>query len=531
VIITALTLVVLISVGAFFLHSAYQGIADSDSAVPPEIFSDGIAAFFDEQKVRHLTRCQLFISEAMRAASKRKYDDVHSSFESAVDEMSAAVGKDSPLTCFILTMQVSEEKVYEKWPEVERLERRILKSLPKTKPYKRMLADNRNILVEALEQEGKYEECLQWLKEAVATAEKEDVSPDKRDLKQSLNALSNFYRMFQVYDKAFETAEIILAMDQKQPPTVDYYLNRVDWLLSDEADIKRRAHDFPSALRLYNKAIAIAPEYTSYYSERGIMQKADLHNFAAAVDDYTKAIDLGNANMSEQKDNGRSARTSTAFYYFRRGLAYLELKDYDLAMTDLDTAIENGHNYFFYYARKADIESKMGKIDKALLDFGKAFAAIRKRETMHGYKSKNAGEEASIYMLRGDAFYRASRYDEALADYEQCLLKAPSDVRSFCNRAAVFEQLGQHKKALDDYARAEQCLAQYAPKHCLKGTIENMPEWKERLAVEVYVGRAKVYDSLKQKKLADADRAKVKQLEKIMDAILKPFAPAVKQTQ
>lgn len=78
-------------------------------------------------------------------------------------------------------------------------------------------------------------------------------------------------------------------------------------------------------------------------------------------------------------------------------------------------------------------------------------------------------------------------------------LKAPNDPRSFTNRAAMFEQLGQHQKALADYASAEKCLAQYAPKHLLSKTIDNMPEWKERMAATLHDGRAKVYESLKHK--------------------------------
>jgi tetratricopeptide (TPR) repeat protein len=145
----------------------------------------------------------------------------------------------------------------------------------------------------------------------------------------------------------------------------------------------------------------------------------------------------------------------------------------------------------------------MGKLEPALVDFK---IALTRRFLIYHKDS----ELASIYLLRGEAYMRAGRFSDALSDYNCCALMASGDPRSYIGRAEAYEQLGEHKKALADYERAQKCLEQYDPKHRPIKTMDNMPEWKERMAQSLYEGRARVYDALKEKKLADADRVSAK---------------------
>jgi tetratricopeptide (TPR) repeat protein len=565
VIIALTTMAILLGVAILLAHSAYNSFSKSENAIPSEIFSDGFGALFDEAKVRHLTRSELALAEALEASTKNHYDKAHSSFDTAVDEMSEAVGGNSGLTCLLITMQATEEQRYKKWSVVEALERRLLKALPKTKSYKQMIAMNTTMLTTALEQQGKYDEALQLHEEALTLAEKEDASPDKENVRSELYKLSRLYEDFQVYDKAFETKERLVSLSQKlQANSYDEASHGMEWLLADEAGIKSKAHEFKQSIALYDKAIALAPKAPALYSDRGYMYKHDLHDFTAAISDYTKAIDICKAEETASADlkssdvkssdvkssdvkssdvkssdvkpddvkskdrklKRRRARTAVYFYYFRRAVAYMEMKQYDKALADISIASAEQPEYAFLYARRGEIYSRMGKVDQALSDFDKALKLSQKEEEGYHYQPNSSDNQAFIYLLRGDAYRRAERYKEALADYEQCALLAPKDVRSFTNRAAMLEQLRQHQKALADYTEAEKCLAQYAPKHLVKDTIESMPEWKERMAVDLYDGRAKVYDALKNKKLADADRAKVAQLQATIQSVLNSVSNA-----
>lgn len=479
--------------------AVYSKVSESDSPVPLMAITDALAISFDEKKLTHLYQSELAMIDAVQAAEKRNYTKMHSSFETAVAEMSDAVGENSALTCTIISIQSMAEDEYGKYAIVEALERRIIKALPATKQCKQMLAYSKMRLRQALENQGKYDEALQAHNEEIAYAEKHDLSADKAEVRAELKSLSEFYERFQVYDKAFEATDKLLVLVKSLPPG-EKNTSRIPWILLEEAELKGKAHKCPEAIALYVEVISLDPNISMLYSQRGYMYKHYLHQYPSAIADYSKAIDLFREQEKKSKELTNRAYSPINFLLLRRAVAYGENKEYAKALSDLSVSLSNDPDYSAAYDRRAEVCSKMGSLERALSDFEKSIKSSR------GYT------DASTYMLRGDAYRRAERFKEALADYESCLLKAPKDPRSYTNRAAMLEQFGQHQKALDDYAEAENCLAQFAPKHLLRGTMDNMPEWKERMAANLYDGRAKVYDSLKQKKLAEADRAKAKAL-------------------
>lgn len=466
--------------------AAYNKVSQSDSTFPVMALTDALSIAFDEQKLTHLYQSELAMVDAFRAARADNYDKMHRSFDTAVDEMSDAVGENSALTCSIISIQSLEEGGFGKLSIVEDLERRIIKSLPKNKQCKALLAHSKARLRWALENQGKYDPALSAHNEELASAEKNDSSVDKAELHDSLQALAQFYEKFQVYDKAFQTYERLLLLDRALPAS-EKKNSQIARILTHEAVLKCKTHEFPQAIALFGKSINLAPNVSSTYSQRGYMYKNDLHEYPSAIADYSKAIELCQETERKRTKDVRRAFNPVNFLLFRRAVAYSENKEYEKALADFSATLSNEPDYSAAYCRRGETCSKMGSLERALSDFDKSIKSSR------GYP------DASTYMLRGDAYRRAGCYKEALADYETCLLKAPNDPRSFTNRAAMFEQLGQHQKALADYASAEKCLAQYAPKHLLSKTIDNMPEWKERMAATLHDGRAKVYDSLKHK--------------------------------
>lgn len=502
IIIIALSMLTVVAcvIGAL-AATLYSKVSESDSSIPLMAITDAMAVASDEKKLSHLLRAELAIIDAIQAGEKNNYTKMHSSFETAVDEMSDAVGENSALTCSIISLQSIEEGGFGKWSIVEALERRIIKSLPPVKQCKQLLVSSKMRLKYAFENQGKYDEALQAHNEELAYAEKHDRSAYKVEVQDALQSLSRFYERFQVYDKAFDTTDRLLVLVKGLPPG-EKATSRIPFILLEEAELKEKAHKFTEAIALYAETISLDPTMSMLYSQRGYMYKHDLHEYPSAIADYSKAIELCQEQEKKSKESTRTSSNPINFLLLRRAVAYGENKEYEKALSDLSISLSNYPNYAAAYDRRAEVCSKMGSLERALTDFDKSIKSSR------GYV------DASTYMLRGDAYRRAGHFKEALADYETCLVKAPNDPRSFTNRAAMFEQFGQHQKALADYATAEKCLTQFAPKHLLVDTIDNMPEWKERMAVTLYDGRAKVYDSLKQKKLADADRAKAKLLAK-----------------
>lgn len=479
--------------------SAYKQIESSDSSFVLLGLGDALEILFDERKASHFVQAELAFLEAIEASESGDYEKIHSSFETAVSEMSDAVGENSALTFMIMEAQSNAESRYAKWKIVEQLSNRILKAVPKTKKFKQLSWSARFMLRSALREQGKYDQALHAYIDEVALAAKDDISVDKEDVQSALSSLAEFYAMFQVYDKAIDTQQRLLLLVEKLPKEKGTD-NRFARVLLDMAELKRALHEFPEATALYIRAIESNPAVWGTYSQRGYMYKHDLHQYPLAIADYTKAIELCEEHEKQRKEKIIRSYRPGNFVYFRRAVAYSENKNYEEALRDYSVVLADDPKFASAYARRGETCSKMGSLERALTDFKKA------REALGG---SNA---ASVYMLRGDAYRRAERYSDALSDYEQCLVNAPGDPRPYINRAAMREQLGKYVSALADYAKAEKCLAQYEPKKLLKDTIEDMPEWKERMAFSLYDGRAKVYDALKKTKLADADRAKAKLL-------------------
>ncbi len=82
--------------------------------------------------------------------------------------------------------------------------------------------------------------------------------------------------------------------------------------------------DYDTAIRDYNKAIELDPNYAAAFCNRGIAYY-NKKNYDTAIRDYDKAIEI-DPNFAE------------AFY--NRGLAYYNKKNYDTAIRDYTRAIE-----------------------------------------------------------------------------------------------------------------------------------------------------------------------------------------------
>ncbi len=498
------TLVISASIVAYFLFSIYKTISDSDSAIPLSFITDAMRLVLDEQRAKHVLECEIAVGEALEGTPKRDYKKVHSSMEEAVKEMAAAAGEDAPLTCFIISMQAGMESSFEKWSTVEKLEKHLLKTWPKTKPFAAMIETSRDLLVQALEKQEKYDAALQIRKENVELAEKTDKDSDHNNLIRQLNWLASFYSNFQEYDKAFDASNRSLELVKKQPHEKNYN-EKLQSYLWTQADFKRLGHSFRDARSLYVQAISIDNKDPRIYSERGYMSRNDLHDFAGAIADFSQAIELTKAALADKKPTTQVYQSDLCYYYVRRSVTYTETKEYEKAIEDGTAAVAIASKYdSLPLMRRGDAYSKSGNLEKALLDFSTALKICYDHD------------KVAIHFLKGKALQRAGQLKKALPDYDYCIENASREPRCYSSRAEVLSQLGQPEKALTDYNNAEKCLDNFTPKHTLDQTIKSIPEWKERMAVTIYTGRAKVYDELKQSKLASADRQKAKQYEQII---------------
>ncbi len=158
-----------------------------------------------------------------------------------------------------------------------------------------------------------------------------------------------------------------------------------------------------------------------------------------------------------------------------RGLFYYRLEEYSKSRADLERAVS-----LQPWQGTADIYCVIGQCyaegnqpDKAILFISKAIQLDNTNRTH--------------YLRRAQACSQAKRYNDALKDADKVVAKAPGEYWALEFRARISMNARNYEKAVRDYSQ------------CIK-LQPNSPS--------VYSERAKAYDLLGKKNLAEADRKK-----------------------
>ena len=107
--------------------------------------------------------------------------------------------------------------------------------------------------------------------------------------------------------------------------------------------------DYAGAIADYDKAIELDPKDASTYNNRAISKK-NLKDYAGAIADYNKAIELD---------------PQYAYAYNNRGIAKYDLKDYAGAIADYDKAIELNPKYTRAYKNLIALYEALNKPEMA----------------------------------------------------------------------------------------------------------------------------------------------------------------------
>ncbi|MDR0587361.1 MAG: tetratricopeptide repeat protein [Burkholderiales bacterium] len=135
----------------------------------------------------------------------------------------------------------------------------------------------------------------------------------------------------------------------------------------------------------------------------------------------------GNANHSEGKRCGAirdSGDLDGALLCFN-----------ELAKTDQDNAR--------VYVSIGGVYLRKEEYSKAAENFSRAIKLEKNRDKL-----------ASLYGLRGMAYYNNSSYSEAVADFTESLKINPSDAEYFSLRSASYLRLKNYERAIDDITQA-----------------------------------------------------------------------------
>ncbi len=181
--------------------------------------------------------------------------------------------------------------------------------------------------------------------------------------------------------------------------------------------------DLDKAIRHYNKAIELKPDFFGAYNDRGIAygKKGD---FDSAIKDLNKAIEL-NPNLAEAYNN--------------RGLSYLQKGEIDTAIHNYSKAIELNPNLAEAYNNLGTAYLQTGELDNAIHNYSKAIELKPNR--------------VKVYNNRGKAYAGKGEFDNAIADFNKAIKLNPVDAEAYYNRGNAYAQKGELDNAIKDFTK------------------------------------------------------------------------------
>jgi tetratricopeptide (TPR) repeat protein len=208
------------------------------------------------------------------------------------------------------------------------------------------------------------------------------------------------------YDKAIE-----LAPDYPEP-----YRNKGNAL----SELKR----YDDAIKCYDKAIELAPNYPEPYRNKGNAYY-DLKQYNDAIKCYDKAIELA-------PDDPKPYRNKADVYYY--------LLQYNKAIKCIDKAIELAPNYPLTYNLKGVILYFLGMYSDAIKCYDKAIEIDQINPYFH--------------LNKGLALFQFGNSKSALSCFDKAIELAPKESNAYNNKGRCFLRLKEYSQAMKYFDKA-----------------------------------------------------------------------------
>jgi len=166
--------------------------------------------------------------------------------------------------------------------------------------------------------------------------------------------------------------------------------------------------EYEKAIRDYDQAIKLNPEYAPAYSNRGNTYSKQ-GEYGRAIRDYEQVIKLN---------------PEDAVVYFNRGLTYYRQEEYEKAIQDYDQAIKLNPGDALAYSNRGTTYSRQREYEKALQDYDQAI--------------KLDPEHAIAYSNRGLTYCEQGEYEKAIQDYDQAIKLNPEDALAYYSKACCY---------------------------------------------------------------------------------------------
>ncbi len=220
---------------------------------------------------------------------------------------------------------------------------------------------------------------------------------------------------------------------------------------------KQALGDHTGAIKDYDEAIRLRPQFPEAFNNRGIAKFA-LGKHAEAIKDYDAAIRL---------------RPQDPEAFNNRGNAKLALDDHAGAIEDHDEAIRLRSDYPEAFNNRGNAKHALGDHAGAIGDYNEA---IRLRS-----------DYPEAFNNRGNAKLALGDHTGAIKDYDAAIRLRPEYPEAFYNRGTAKRYLGDHTGAIGDYDAAIRLRPEYPEAFNNRGIA--------KCAFDDHAGAIKDYDA------------------------------------
>lgn len=234
--------------------------------------------------------------------------------------------------------------------------------------------------------------------------------------------------------------------------------------------------DTRAAISDFTASIELDPQSAAAYSQRALLYN-ELGRWTEAVEDLDRAIELrpdradqyngrafahmnlGNwdkvvSDASRVLEVAEGDDPIIPIYLSNRSSAYAELGDYELALADIERAIEFDPDNFTSQQNRLVLLVEAGRVDDARA----AAAALAPGWGL---------PPAAVNLLMADVLRAAGRMEEALGELDEAIELDPGSAILLIARATTYEDLGDLVAACSDFRSARDL----APDDAFRGEV------------------------------------------------------------
>lgn len=184
-------------------------------------------------------------------------------------------------------------------------------------------------------------------------------------------------------------------------------------------------------------------------TEEALLQPSDYINSAK------EKLVAGNIDEAIVELNVAIDSDATSNVYTMRGEAYMQMGDYQNALSDLDTAIEMDNMNAVAYYDRALLNTRLENYEAALNDVNNALAA-------QSMKPSEILTMRNLYAKRGQLNLWLKNWQGAIADYTNSLARAEGSVSAsvYAERAEAYTAIGEYALAIEDYTSALRVISE-----------------------------------------------------------------------